>query len=579
MLAKLKSHRSSRSNASSSTRGGTPSRHSHHRPNNNNSNTTPTNPNNSNNNNVVAGLAKQRQQQQQQQHQQQNRLVNNNSSSSTKRAKADDLDQLDALALSATQSSMSSNAASSNANSSSYYTTSTQSNHHHHHHQPTHPLLSRLDRVLNGRDGSYATDDSGSEAVYTDEDELSASQINSSNPSTNQQQPTGKDDHFMSQIVAGVTNSLSLKDIAQSKSSSSLSGTNYTTNTNNDGTRNKNPASYSFSSIHQPQPMAKSLSTSSKKSKAKASPPSKLHADARFSRMVRSNSLDDDLADLGGNDEFGEDSSGGNDISVTTNDTKDTDLSNSNNKTPKKPWKLIRTTPSKKAYTPTKPSSTSRQPNQQPPPLVHNTVVDASALAAVQMARQTIAVAHKKQQLELQQQKQNLALNSANKSRQKLDTTYASSPQQEQHFSTGIMCSPTPRPTTATPKKDLWSSASAVVAVASSAVDKINKKSKSKTPVRPSMRHDTSRSSSSEDEDDSDESQDELRKSHAKKYGSQSKSIHLGAEKTYEKKEHEDDNGSEGSAEDYSDDEDEGEDGYKPGGYHAVKISEVYNQR
>ena len=33
------------------------------------------------------------------------------------------------------------------------------------------------------------------------------------------------------------------------------------------------------------------------------------------------------------------------------------------------------------------------------------------------------------------------------------------------------------------------------------------------------------------------------------------------------------------SAEDYTDDEDEGEDGYKVGGYHPVKIGEVYNQR
>lgn len=33
------------------------------------------------------------------------------------------------------------------------------------------------------------------------------------------------------------------------------------------------------------------------------------------------------------------------------------------------------------------------------------------------------------------------------------------------------------------------------------------------------------------------------------------------------------------SAEDYTDDEDEGEDGYKPGGYHHVKIGEVFNQR
>ena len=33
------------------------------------------------------------------------------------------------------------------------------------------------------------------------------------------------------------------------------------------------------------------------------------------------------------------------------------------------------------------------------------------------------------------------------------------------------------------------------------------------------------------------------------------------------------------STEDYSDDEDEGEDGYKVGGYHRVKVGEVYNQR
>jgi hypothetical protein len=39
-----------------------------------------------------------------------------------------------------------------------------------------------------------------------------------------------------------------------------------------------------------------------------------------------------------------------------------------------------------------------------------------------------------------------------------------------------------------------------------------------------------------------------------------------------------DDKGSD-SAEDYTDDEDEGQDGYKPGGYHPVKVGEVYNQR
>lgn len=33
------------------------------------------------------------------------------------------------------------------------------------------------------------------------------------------------------------------------------------------------------------------------------------------------------------------------------------------------------------------------------------------------------------------------------------------------------------------------------------------------------------------------------------------------------------------STEDYSDDEDEGEEDYKVGGYHRVKVGEVYNQR
>lgn len=40
----------------------------------------------------------------------------------------------------------------------------------------------------------------------------------------------------------------------------------------------------------------------------------------------------------------------------------------------------------------------------------------------------------------------------------------------------------------------------------------------------------------------------------------------------------EDDNHS-GSGDDYTDDEDEGEDGYKPGGYHRVQPGEIYNQR
>lgn len=39
------------------------------------------------------------------------------------------------------------------------------------------------------------------------------------------------------------------------------------------------------------------------------------------------------------------------------------------------------------------------------------------------------------------------------------------------------------------------------------------------------------------------------------------------------------DGGGSDSGEDYTDDEDEGEDGYRPGGYHPVKIGEVYNQR
>lgn len=45
--------------------------------------------------------------------------------------------------------------------------------------------------------------------------------------------------------------------------------------------------------------------------------------------------------------------------------------------------------------------------------------------------------------------------------------------------------------------------------------------------------------------------------------------------------ESDDDNKSGGSdsAEDYTDDEDEGADGYKPGGYHPVKVGESYNQR
>jgi hypothetical protein len=47
--------------------------------------------------------------------------------------------------------------------------------------------------------------------------------------------------------------------------------------------------------------------------------------------------------------------------------------------------------------------------------------------------------------------------------------------------------------------------------------------------------------------------------------------------------EEEDDKGKSGngsdSGEDYTDDEDEGEDGYRPGGYHPVKVGEVYNQR
>ena len=44
------------------------------------------------------------------------------------------------------------------------------------------------------------------------------------------------------------------------------------------------------------------------------------------------------------------------------------------------------------------------------------------------------------------------------------------------------------------------------------------------------------------------------------------------------KEDEEEDKGSE-SAEDYTDDEDEGEDSYKPGGYHPVEVGEVYNQK
>ena len=43
-------------------------------------------------------------------------------------------------------------------------------------------------------------------------------------------------------------------------------------------------------------------------------------------------------------------------------------------------------------------------------------------------------------------------------------------------------------------------------------------------------------------------------------------------------KDKKDGNGSD-SGEDYTDDEDEGADGYKQGGYHPVKVGEVYNQR
>jgi len=57
------------------------------------------------------------------------------------------------------------------------------------------------------------------------------------------------------------------------------------------------------------------------------------------------------------------------------------------------------------------------------------------------------------------------------------------------------------------------------------------------------------------DDDDSEDQEDETLSDHDRKSGASE------------------------SGEDYTDDEDEGEDGYKPGGYHPVKVGEIYNQR
>lgn len=73
----------------------------------------------------------------------------------------------------------------------------------------------------------------------------------------------------------------------------------------------------------------------------------------------------------------------------------------------------------------------------------------------------------------------------------------------------------------------------------------------------------TSESSSSSDDDSASSEEGNEEKALKQEH----KNGFIGSEKGHE------------SAEDYSDDEDEGEDGYKPGGYHAVKIGEVYNQR
>ena len=86
---------------------------------------------------------------------------------------------------------------------------------------------------------------------------------------------------------------------------------------------------------------------------------------------------------------------------------------------------------------------------------------------------------------------------------------------------------------------------------------------------------------SGREEEDSQRTGDSYHSSH-----SESEEEEEEAEDTESEEEEEDEkangkgggNGSD-SGEDYTDDEDEGEDGYRPGGYHPVKIGEVYNQR
>lgn len=73
---------------------------------------------------------------------------------------------------------------------------------------------------------------------------------------------------------------------------------------------------------------------------------------------------------------------------------------------------------------------------------------------------------------------------------------------------------------------------------------------------------DSSSSSSSSSNDDDDQSPNTQDDSHSQE----------GEDDEEKKSDH-------SSGEDYSDDEDEGEEGYRPGGYHRVSVGEVYNQR
>ena len=95
------------------------------------------------------------------------------------------------------------------------------------------------------------------------------------------------------------------------------------------------------------------------------------------------------------------------------------------------------------------------------------------------------------------------------------------------------------------------------------------RKSSSRNNTR---KHDRDRDYSSESDDDDDSNSD----SESDEDDSSAGSATTGSEG--ERKDDDKDKGNE-STEDYSDDEDEGEDGYKAGGYHRVKVGEVYNQR